>query len=925
MKSWKIIGLLIILLSFFAIDVDAFDIYGTVQYANTSALNATNVTVKVYSFGATGPTTNSTYGALTNESGYFNVSGIVENSTLFYKPIIKHFNDTTNNFVDYIGPSLPMLPYSEVSLLSNMTFYVRAGATLNISAINGTGNATLFTYQVKDKTLGYPVDEEFSTYASTKLVHLPASRNYSVMIYPNQSFPVSADVNDTSLSDGLHEKQFNCTESQQRLTGYLNVSDGANFTKMNIISYILEPGRMIYLGANSMALYNFSSNDLYNLSTGFYNISVMGTAENSSMLIFAIANKSGEIYGGFKEISAYYGQDPTEVNLTLQKMLGDDSTITAGFGTQEINVTVKKQNITILNSSGIAINGEASIDLQLDYDDWNMSNFTYMLDIDSSNSGVFSVPILNVTGINKLNIFTQSGAPGKTKFTAAQVNAGTLNVTLKNSMHIEDPDSGTSTGLGDLFIDMVQHSSSCNVPNYNATACSYFGATQNMSGFNPFKVVMSGATLSFVMRNVNNITVHYVNVDLLASGPPDAAFDSTPANASGTSTFEQAWKFGSSGPEIYDYIIIAAPYTQGNSTQTGFNETQAITINIPYLYDENWNVIWNSSAGDNTTNISSSADLADYRDYLSHSDGYESFLNGTNVTCNSSDENLSAGLCYLDTANDLVWVKILHFSGLAPTIGGTIVTADSTTTTTTETSTSATLAETITNEVTLTHTFSNIVAHKDNVFSMDNSNMPLTQIKFKLDKSLVNSKLTAKSYDSKPAVVTAPSDDLVYRYVEISATNINNNNIESAYIEFEVEKSWIAGLNISKSDVYLLRWNDNKWNSLKTDYISGADNLKFRAETPGFSYFAIAGKDTGGTSTGTPETQEATAIADEIAQALKEIPAKAADTMAATVGFLVIVAGIIYFFYRKKLGKNIPMNRYSKFAKRRKFRIKRRK
>ncbi|MCK4428964.1 MAG: hypothetical protein KAU95_01205, partial [Candidatus Aenigmarchaeota archaeon] len=116
------------------------------------------------------------------------------------------------------------------------------------------------------------------------------------------------------------------------------------------------------------------------------------------------------------------------------------------------------------------------------------------------------------------------------------------------------------------------------------------------------------------------------------------------------------------GPEIYDEVLISMPYASSLQDKN-------LTVSIPLLYDNEFNPIWNFTAGDNITNIQNNESLEDYRDYLNSS--YESYLNGTGVVCSETDENLSVELCYKDTANKVIWIKIPHFSGVGPKVTGT--------------------------------------------------------------------------------------------------------------------------------------------------------------------------------------------------------------------------------------------------------------
>ena len=91
--------------------IPGFYFRGYTYNETNAALNNTNVTIEVYQMGSGGPPTLiNVYSSSSNESGYFNVSGIPSFPQYFYKPVLKHFNATTND-LDYIGQSLHKYRY----------------------------------------------------------------------------------------------------------------------------------------------------------------------------------------------------------------------------------------------------------------------------------------------------------------------------------------------------------------------------------------------------------------------------------------------------------------------------------------------------------------------------------------------------------------------------------------------------------------------------------------------------------------------------------------------------------------------------------------------------------------------------------------------------------------------------------------------
>jgi PGF-pre-PGF domain-containing protein len=85
----------------------------------------------------------------------------------------------------------------------------------------------------------------------------------------------------------------------------------------------------------------------------------------------------------------------------------------------------------------------------------------------------------------------------------------------------------------------------------------------------------------------------------------------------------------------------------------------------------------------------------------------------------------------------------------------------------------------------------------------------------------------------------AGAGENVYKYFNISAKNLNESSIKNVSIDFEVTQNWISSNNLNKSTVKLKRYKD-VWTELNTIQISeDSDKAYFRAETPGFSFFAI--------------------------------------------------------------------------------------
>jgi PGF-pre-PGF domain-containing protein len=78
-------------------------------------------------------------------------------------------------------------------------------------------------------------------------------------------------------------------------------------------------------------------------------------------------------------------------------------------------------------------------------------------------------------------------------------------------------------------------------------------------------------------------------------------------------------------------------------------------------------------------------------------------------------------------------------------------------------------------------------------------------------------------------------------YVEIEVDGATEVDVEQAQIVFSKTRSWVKDRQASPSDVVLKRYSEGRWQSLETEQISSNSSAyTFRAETPGFSVFAVA-------------------------------------------------------------------------------------
>ncbi len=687
---------------------NAFLFNGTVYDINGNPL--ANATINITSRSTTDFTIAAYNSTTTNESGWFNIT-LPNVATWIYDPQIAHSNTSlpTRNYTDYIGQSLPSFPSFVFDAIGGTSFFLRESGSFNLTAINSTGQRIAFNYQVKDVLLGYPIAESFD-FASGGVreanLIVPADRNYSIMIYPNQSLPVSFEWNNftsratynlTTPSSGNNlshyngttrtvHKQFNITLSLPRVNGTANfttairVSGLDNFT---IVAYLMESNNMVHATYGGMP-YNLSffggGTDVFLTNNGTYNMTLPASAETTKYILFASGRNGTNYLGAFANLTIQYGAAPVNIDFTMRGLLGNLSYIgldnAADFSSKKLIATAK-QSFQFVNKTNSSLSQAfAHIEITVNYSEWGMHEFTWVEDVPQSGNGNFSIPMLNTTGIKEMNIFIGGGnyAPRRVAPRVDQIltgrhvqGGGNLNLSMYN-ITINTFNAGDIEGqmaASNITMALYKSNATCDAPSPGAGCL--LGGSQNMSNFNPMGAIIGGGKLSFRM-GTGNITVHYVNVDMLASGPPEALFDDSSTDKTSGSTFDQAVRFGSGGPTIYDFVLVSIPYS--DAAGTGLNDAADINMTLPLMYDDDWKVLWNTTA--NGTAASSLA--GNFTHYIAKQSEWNYLLGQTNCTTNAAEFNVSRP-CYVDKAGNVVWIRLPHFSGTGPSIVGSVVAA----------------------------------------------------------------------------------------------------------------------------------------------------------------------------------------------------------------------------------------------------------
>lgn len=270
-----------------------------------------------------------------------------------------------------------------------------------------------------------------------------------------------------------------------------------------------------------------------------------------------------------------------------------------------------------------------------------------------------------------------------------------------------------------------------------------------------------------------------------------------------------------------------------------------ITVNMTYsqkptLTASNLSVAYGTRL---TTQFAASDNVA--VDWFSVNDTANFTINKTGYFQNNTRliENVTywVNITVNDTINNTFSVPI-SIAVTQPVPATTTTTASSgsgATSSTTTTSTATTVATTTTSiKQETTVSLNGLVANVPKTITVSDGGVSITELVVTAKVNIISSSINAKSITAAPSGVLPAGS--VYKYIEITATNITSDNVSSVVISFHVEKSWLATNNLSGDSVRLNRFVGNSWVVLPTAKVSeDSTYFNYNATSPGFSVFAI--------------------------------------------------------------------------------------
>ena len=102
---------------------------------------------------------------------------------------------------------------------------------------------------------------------------------------------------------------------------------------------------------------------------------------------------------------------------------------------------------------------------------------------------------------------------------------------------------------------------------------------------------------------------------------------------------------------------------------------------------------------------------------------------------------------------------------------------------------------------------------------IDKADIPLTLVKFTFAQKAFNFQFEVRAYSEIPEHLPKLKYP-VYNAMKITAKSMEDHTLIRPRIEFKVKNSWLVEKGAGSGDIALYRYADNKWNQLKTTYLS---------------------------------------------------------------------------------------------------------
>jgi PGF-pre-PGF domain-containing protein len=204
------------------------------------------------------------------------------------------------------------------------------------------------------------------------------------------------------------------------------------------------------------------------------------------------------------------------------------------------------------------------------------------------------------------------------------------------------------------------------------------------------------------------------------------------------------------------------------------------------------------------------------------------------------------------------------------------------------------------------------------------TDMPLSSLGIIVNKEVSDVEITLSTLDEKPSDISKDINGTVKEYIQIETKNIQDGDIDYAYVMFKVPPRWMDDNNINKTSIVINRYSNGEWNPLNT--ILDRESVEYAyysAESPGLGIFGISGENTSKTTqplattepeepktTAPPTTPPATSTSTPTVPPLTSAPPTPGPSMPyAKIGIVLVIAlGIfisLFYFIKKRKASEI--------------------
>ncbi len=742
-------------------------------------------------------------------------------------------NPATNTSLNISGPALAKGGASVASLtaadadLDNVTFAI--GVAMNFTTTVVNVNGSIFLPMYGNTTGGVSGGSGGSNYGGTGGSYITITnitaipyvnsfafvRGYQRGTQPNAPIIWSATVGTNLTIEGLNYSIWTWNISLPTQTSWILMASAANDTTGSYMLGITN----VTVGTAPVVGLNFTMKQIYNYSVGggtgiATNISRSGNGSNSP---------------------------PVNLNMTqLQIVDGDTNATLTG-----VSYVVIELNTNTSQRTGA-------------FDNWTGHVIKVKFAMETSSVGRVAFPFF-VNESAKVTAYTGRHAPKEFVLTPDTLAANeTINLTVYQFRPRVPGAAGGEIGgfksdqfIENLEISIMGNNDTCNRISVNVPAGCTISSVNQPQLLNPLAGLFGGQKVSVRIRSLDKgHIIHYYGVDMGGGGVPEVQFDPVAEDRSAGAA-DLVFKIGARLPKnTYEGIFVGIPY---GST---IDETENINASIATLYDTNWNPVWNVTQ--NGTPLDEQAAYVGKFNTTDFTDWNLSMIANRSlggVIC--SKTNGGPGFaCLANTTEDMMWLRLPHFSGSG--VGAVGVKAASTATASTGTSggggsggagggaAGGTSQSFVSTTVTAQAPVSNDVTK---------SEIGITQVEYTLSENANSVKLEVSKLADKPADIASSPSGTAYSYVSITLTGVDTSKVSSGKVKFTVDKSWVTDNSADVNSVKLNRWNGAAWTALSTSYIGETDTAyTYEATTPGFSTFAITATTRAGPAATTPGT-----------------------------------------------------------------------